>query len=236
MKTLQTRHPLHKQSPEHSEQPFFNKNQNDKKDGAFFQTKLSVGEKDDKHEKEANKVADNVQKKAEEKEKPGLQKKEEGIKEAAVQKMSKVEEEKPVQKMSAGEKKDEKMPVNKKGLSDKEEKVMKKEASGTHAAHKVSLEQRIRQSKGKGQTLPDKTRTFMETELGADFGEVVIHTDSEAIAMNKELNALAFTNGFDIYFNAGQYQPDSKSGQNLLAHELTHVIQQTGVSRKKNKK
>lgn len=152
-------------------------------------------------------------------------------------------EEKPtVQKMSDGDKKEEdKTKVNKKEEAGKQEKeeptaVMKKESGGTHAAHKVSLEERIKQSKGKGQTLPDDVRAFLESQLGADFGEVVIHTDNEAAAMNKELNARAFTSCFDIFFNAGQYNPGTAEGQRLLAHELTHVIQQTGVSKKKDKK
>jgi hypothetical protein len=151
------------------------------------------------------------------------------------------EKEPAVQKMSDGDKKEEdKTKVSKKeeaGKQEKDELVMKKESGGgTHAAHKVSLEERIKQSKGKGQTLPDDVRSFLESQLGAGFGEVVIHTDGEAVAMNKELNALAFTNGFDIYFNAGQYSPGTAAGQKLLAHELTHVIQQTGVSKKKDKK
>jgi hypothetical protein len=157
--------------------------------------------------------------------------------------MTPKDEEKPaMQKMSDGDKKDEdKTKVNKKEEGGKQEKedaatVMKKESGGAHAAHKVSLEERIKQNKGKGQTLPDDVRAFLESQLGADFGEVVIHTDGEAVAMNKELNSLAFTNGFDIFFNAGQYKPGTAAGQKLLAHELTHVIQQTGVSKKKDKK
>ncbi len=152
-----------------------------------------------------------------------------------------------VQRMSDGDKKEEdKTKVNKKEDTGKEEKdatmVNKEEAPKpgpapvAAGAHKVSLEERIKKTKGKGQALPDEVKSFLEAELGADFSEVVIHTDSEAVAMNKELNALAFTNGFDIYFNAGQYRPDTKAGQKLLAHELTHVIQQTGVSKVKKAK
>lgn len=151
------------------------------------------------------------------------------------------EKEPAVQKMSDGDKKEEdKTKVSKKeeaGKQEKDEPVMRKETGGgTHAAHKVSIEERIKQSKGKGQTLPDDVRAFLEAQLGADFGEVVIHTDNEAVSMNKELNARAFTSGFDIFFNAGQYNPGTAAGQKLLAHELTHVIQQTGVSKKKDKK
>src|SRR5690606_10069691 len=55
---------------------------------------------------------------------------------------------------------------------------------------------------------------------------VNIHTDSQAVEMNKSLGAQAFTYGNDIYFNQGKYNPDSASGKHLLAHELTHTIQQ----------
>jgi hypothetical protein len=305
MKSSNTRRPLHQQTVSEQKGPFFSKANDDakKKDDVFFQTKLAVGEPGDKHEQEADKVADKVQRKVEEKEKPDVQKKgedkdKEGDKSAAgkapdpksaaapgaalqdktsehkgvagntkhgkdqapqdkgsagkmapkdeepkmvSRKEAEREKEPAVQKMSEGDKKEEdKTKVNKKeehGKQDKDEPVMKKESvGGTHAAHKVSIEERIKQSKGKGQTLPDDVRAFLEAQLGADFGEVVIHTDNEAVAMNKELNARAFTSGFDIFFNAGQYQPGTAAGQKLLAHELTHVIQQTGVSKKKDKK
>lgn len=304
MKATNTRRPLQQQQnvPE-QKGPFFTaKSEPQKKDDVFFQTKLAVGGKDDKFEKEADTAADKVQRKAEEMEKPEVQRKAEDkeqepgkavsqaggaagkdskpAKGAAVpmpgeqkdkagvpqQKTAKEEENKMVSRKEAGkeeepavqkksEEKDE--PVQKMGKDDKKEEdktsvskkeeegakeepamVMKEEAPGpapAHSgAHKVSLEERIRKSKGKGQALPDEVRAFMESSLGADFSEVVLHTDGEAAAMNKELNALAFTNGFDIYFNAGQYRPHTEAGRKLLAHELAHVIQQTGVSMKKN--
>ncbi|MBL0341286.1 MAG: DUF4157 domain-containing protein [Bacteroidetes bacterium] len=70
------------------------------------------------------------------------------------------------------------------------------------------------------------TRSFMENRFGADFGNVKIHTDSQSSHLNRELNAKAFTVGNDIYFNSGKYSPQSESGKHLLAHELTHVVQQ----------
>jgi len=66
----------------------------------------------------------------------------------------------------------------------------------------------------------------MESAFGADFGGVRVHTGNEAVQMNRELRAQAFTHGSDIYFNAGKYEPASVAGQGLLAHELTHVVQQ----------
>jgi len=88
------------------------------------------------------------------------------------------------------------------------------------------LEARINNSKNSGSPLPETSRTFMESGFGADFSHVKIHTDANAAQMNKELNARAFTHGSDIYFNSGRFNTESSSGKHLLAHELTHVVQQ----------
>ena len=79
---------------------------------------------------------------------------------------------------------------------------------------------------GKGNALPKKTLAEMSSSFGNDFTDVRIHTDSDSARLNKQLHAKAFTHGNDIYFNEGKYHPNSKSGKNLLAHELTHVVQQ----------
>ncbi len=79
----------------------------------------------------------------------------------------------------------------------------------------------------------------MESGFGADFSDVKIHTDSSAVDMSNNLNAQAFTHGNDIYFNSGKYDTSSTSGQHLLAHELTHTLQQGGshsIQRKKGSK
>ena len=89
-------------------------------------------------------------------------------------------------------------------------------------------EQRLASLKGRGSPLPDGLRTDMEGRFGTDFGAVRIHTDGEADGLNRTLRAKAFTHKTDIYFSAGQYDADSKKGKHLLAHELTHVVQQTG--------
>ena len=68
----------------------------------------------------------------------------------------------------------------------------------------------------------------MGKRLGADLSAVRVHTDAEADRASKAISALAFTQGSDIFFREGHYQPDSNSGRELLAHELTHVVQQTG--------
>ena len=80
---------------------------------------------------------------------------------------------------------------------------------------------------------PD-TKKQMEQGFGADFSNVNIHTDAEAIQMSNQLHAQAFTHGSDIYFNKGKYNTSSTGGKELLAHELTHVVQQNaGVKRKR---
>lgn len=77
--------------------------------------------------------------------------------------------------------------------------------------------------------LPAQTRKFMEPRFGADFGGVRVHTDANAAAQAKKIDAAAFTTGKDIHFAAGKFQPDSAAGKELIAHELTHTIQQGAV-------
>ena len=99
----------------------------------------------------------------------------------------------------------------------------KSNGAGTTSA---SLYSKINNSRGNGSSMDNGTRTFMESRFGSDFSSVKIHTGSESVMMNRELSAKAFTVGNDIYFNEGQYNPQSDSGKHLLAHELTHTIQQ----------
>ncbi len=82
--------------------------------------------------------------------------------------------------------------------------------------------------RGSGQALDEAARAEMESVLGADFSGVRVHTGPEADALNRELGAAAFTTGRDIFFRNGMYQPGSSAGHELLAHELTHVVQQGG--------
>ena len=79
---------------------------------------------------------------------------------------------------------------------------------------------------GGGSALDDNTRATMEDRLGADFSDVRVHTDGAASESAKQLGAHAYTVGRDIAFQSGQYSPGTASGQRMLAHELTHVVQQ----------
>jgi hypothetical protein len=102
----------------------------------------------------------------------------------------------------------------------------KREGNGSEISSELS--DKITSSQGGGSNLDGGTQSFMQNRFGADFSRVKIHTDGEAVQMNRELSAKAFTVGNDIYFNEGQYKPNSESGRHLLAHELTHVQQQAG--------
>jgi len=92
----------------------------------------------------------------------------------------------------------------------------------------MDLESAIQRARGRGQPLSDAVRRPMERAFGADFGGVRVHADDEADSLNRSLQARAFTAGQDIFLRQGEYRPGSSEGQRLLAHELTHVVQQKG--------
>jgi hypothetical protein len=79
---------------------------------------------------------------------------------------------------------------------------------------------------GSGQPLDSATRAYFEPRFGADFSGVRVHTDAQAAESARAVNALAYTLGQDVVFGAGQYRPGTSVGQRLLAHELTHAVQQ----------
>jgi hypothetical protein len=91
-----------------------------------------------------------------------------------------------------------------------------------------TVTQQINSTRGSGSNMDRPTQSFMESRFGSDFSGVKIHTGDDAVQMSRELNAQAFTVGSDIYFNSGKYNPSSDSGKHLLAHELTHTVQQGG--------
>ncbi|MCT7948239.1 DUF4157 domain-containing protein [Ancylothrix sp. C2] len=105
--------------------------------------------------------------------------------------------------------------------------VQRREAieGGEASSH---LESRINQAKTGGRHLETPLRRKMEGAFGTDFSKVNIYNDSTADRLNRSLSARAFTTGNNIFFKRGEYNPNSSSGQELLAHELTHVVQQGG--------
>jgi hypothetical protein len=119
---------------------------------------------------------------------------------------------------------------------EEEEKVQRKPSTsfiqrkagkgGVMASDNVT--QQINATKGGGGSMDSSTQSFMQSRFGTDFSNVKIHTGDYAVQMSRELNAQAFTVGCDIYFNSGKYNPSTDSGKHLLAHELTHTVQQGG--------
>ena len=97
----------------------------------------------------------------------------------------------------------------------------------------AGVAQQIQRAGGGGKPLDEKVRGQMERGFGADFSGVRVHTGAQADTLNRSLNARAFTTGKDIFFKRGEYNPGSSAGKELLAHELTHTVQQgaAGVQR-----
>lgn len=84
-------------------------------------------------------------------------------------------------------------------------------------------------SNGNGQPLPASTRAFFEPQFGTDFSQVRVHTDGQAAELAHSIQAKPFTTGQDVVFGAGQFAPEHTEGKRLLAHEVTHVLQQPHV-------
>ncbi len=98
--------------------------------------------------------------------------------------------------------------------------------AGDGAMVSPGIESRIKSHNGGGRPMDTVTRSAMEASFGADFSNVKVHTGSSAVQMSQELNAHAFTVGSNIFFNKDRYQPHTREGAGLLAHELTHTVQQ----------
>ena len=112
-------------------------------------------------------------------------------------------------------------------IEEEEEKEFQAKAtSGGISEENPDIESHIQNMRGGGQPLPESTRAFFEPRLGHDFSQVRVHSDAKAAESAREVNAKAYTVGRDIMFGAGQYAPENSTGQKLIAHELTHVVQQ----------
>ena len=174
----------------------------------LIQPSLEIGKEDDEQEKEADTVADKVM------------------------------------RMSSGNGSDDGIGINTgnkvRKMTDPTEKNVGTMHSGQPAIQKMSaqnqsginapasVEKGINSTKGSGQSLTPEVQEEMGSKLGTDLGNVKVHTDSNAVQMSRDISAKAFTHGNDIYFNQGQYNPSSNEGKHLLAHELTHTVQQSG--------
>ena len=89
-----------------------------------------------------------------------------------------------------------------------------------------SVSQRLYARKGKGEPMSDNVQNFMQQHFQRDFSDVRVHKDPEAASISQQVHAQAFALGKDIYFNQGKFSPENSEGKRLLAHELTHVVQQ----------
>ena len=95
------------------------------------------------------------------------------------------------------------------------------------------FEKQLSTARGGGKSLDSSLQAKMGDAMGADFSGVRIHEDSASDSLNSSIQARAFTTGSDIFFKQGEYNPSSTEGQKLLAHELTHTVQQGAVSAKR---
>lgn len=135
------------------------------------------------------------------------------------------EEEEPVQ-MQAQE---EEEPVQMQAAPEEEEEPVQAKSQPGAKPARADLSSRLSQRRGNGKPLPKSVKSQMEHSFGVDFSGVNIHTDTEAVQLNRDLSAQAFTHGQDVYFNSGKFNPEHTEGKRLLAHELTHVVQQGGA-------
>jgi hypothetical protein len=92
-----------------------------------------------------------------------------------------------------------------------------------------SVEAAISSSRGSGASLDGGVQEKFAPALGDSLSDVRVHADSTADALARSVSARAFATGSDVYFAQGEYQPGTSSGDQLLAHELTHVVQQRGA-------
>jgi hypothetical protein len=183
------------------------------------QAKLTVGPAGDKYEREADRVAAEVMRSSEPTPPP-------------VQRQKMEEDEDMVQKMPLAAPS---APVVQREVNLEAEQEVRKLAEAPRSPGDgfeagSDVESRLTANSGSGNPLPEGARSFMESRFGTDFSGVRVHTGGEAVQLSREMSAQAFTHGSDIYFGEGKYDPDSGGGRQLLAHELTHVVQQGAAS------
>lgn len=163
----------------------------------MIQPKLTIGAPGDKYEQEADHVAQQV------------------VQWLNAPKLGDMQSEQTVQRETLPEEEDE-----------LQMKSMVQRLSDSVMPASEDLESAIAQARCSGQSLPDTIRHPMENAFGVDFSDVKIHADTQADRLNQSIQAMAFTTGQDVFFRKGAYQPRSRGGQELIAHELTHVVQQ----------
>jgi hypothetical protein len=167
--------------------------------GAFFQPKLQVGATGDPYEHEADAVADRIMR------------------------MPEPEVQRSCAACAAGGSPCPKCEEEEQGLPTIHRKAQSPSDAG------MSVPDEFLSTLGPGLPLDRATRNFMEPRFGQSFGRVRVHTGTQAGRLAQGINASAFTIGSHVVFDEGQFAPDSTRGQQLLAHELTHTVQQSGA-------
>jgi hypothetical protein len=254
MKPSFTRRYRRKSKPAKNEGAFFKKESSaehgffcEASHGAFFQPAVSNGQVVQRkctccdHSSPAEKEEQKVQRAAMDDKKDEDDKKLQRAtdkKEEDDKKLMRVEEKKEEDKklQRAPEKKEEddkklqRAEAPKKEEEDK--KLQKKESGAAPAANHVGGY--VSSLNGKGHSMPPLTNQFFAKRMGYDFSQVKVHTDKDAAESAKSVNAKAYAIGNNIVFNEGQYNTESAEGKKLLAHELTHVVQQKATEKGDN--
>ena len=199
------------------------------KSGTVIQTKLTVTSADNASEREADAVAEQVMQRMQTVQREPMPEEEDMVQGKRDLTIAQREAEPEEEDMLQG-----KRDLNIAQRVEDEEEVQTKSAAAMGGSFDVtsSVEQRIDSQRGGGSAMSADLQRSMEGAFGADFSGVRIHTGSEASELNEAVGARAFTTGSDIFFREGEYKPETGDGQRLLAHELTHTIQQNAVERK----
>ena len=201
-----------------------------------IQAKLKVGQPGDIYEQEADRVADAVMRMPERKVQRQVEPEDE---EELIQTKPLAEPITPPIQRQVEEEEEEELirtkalseqitPLVQRQEEEEEEEIQTKPLPSQTSEVVSDVETSINSIRGGGQPLPGSTRAFFEPRFGHDFSQVRVHTDVKAAESARAVNARAFTVGQDVVFGAGEYAPGTAAGQRLLAHELTHVVQQAG--------
>ena len=175
-----------------------------------LQAKLRIGQPGDVYEQEADRVADAVMRMPE----PEMQRQ--------------VDEEEEEEILQTKPLVDQITPLVQRQVEEEEEMLQAKSREDATSEVSYGLESQINAIKGGGRPLAESVRAYFEPRFGTDFSQVKVHTGAQAAESAEEVNAKAYTLGQDVVFGTGQYAPKTSEGRRLMAHELTHVVQQSG--------
>jgi hypothetical protein len=197
-----------------------------------LQAKPSVQRQEEEEELQAKPLVQRQEEEEELQAKPSVQRQEEE-EEVQTRRLQRQEEEEEIQTQPL-QRQEEEEELQAKALvqrQEEEEELQAKPSSSRRAADGsfdagADTQRRLTARRGQGEPLPGDVQADMEARFGADFSRVRLHTDGEAAQLSQDLQAQAFTHGQDIYFGSGRYDTGSEPGRRLLAHELTHTIQQ----------